>query len=582
MTERPAIPCALVQELLPLYLDGELGPEAEEQVREHLQDCPQCRREAERARVREATPSPGQGTMPSATVPDASGQGKGRSNGGSPDLERQEQRVLRRVGRMLLIGMLIAAVAVGGVGVYSYVTGERLGRRALINAFITGQVALAAGIVEAAGPVEAVATSSADREELLQGSMESLQQAYRWLKVLEDICPAVLPEQDRYDTQLISDALHTSRWVGGSVAGRWRTGQEGPLDPEFLTELGALLRELAAALRPGPQTAGGSRPRLDWSAERPRQIATAAEAVRDLCGTYRAEGALEPGTRLPAVGPGEAVARAQELLGVGEQTGGEAQEFIDWWHGVHYWRVDVPYEGPKVHPSARARVWIDARDGQGLGFSVPWVSPASDEPPAVSGEEAVAAVRAYLARGDGRFGLPEGRSYLLTAYVQGGGSYWDVVFVPAVDGVVYYSDPLEVRVSGADAAVVGCAALTRPAAASGGWSFDRSTAGRIGAERLARLMDVDVSPEPESVERAVYRFGDGGTRCAWAVTVESSESYRKEHAIQRPDEEGPDPAPTHVVAFVDGETGAYLGRQNLWLEGSNGPGRAPQRGYQVE
>ena len=40
--------CNLVQDLMPLYVDGVVSPETNSAVKTHLQTCPACRKEYER------------------------------------------------------------------------------------------------------------------------------------------------------------------------------------------------------------------------------------------------------------------------------------------------------------------------------------------------------------------------------------------------------------------------------------------------------------------------------------------------------------------------------------------------------
>ena len=49
MADRP-MGCGVIQDLLPLYVDGAAGEESRALVEEHLRSCPVCRRELEQLR----------------------------------------------------------------------------------------------------------------------------------------------------------------------------------------------------------------------------------------------------------------------------------------------------------------------------------------------------------------------------------------------------------------------------------------------------------------------------------------------------------------------------------------------------
>ena len=48
MKNIPELSCAIVEDLLPLYIDGALREETAQAVREHLSACPACRNEYEK------------------------------------------------------------------------------------------------------------------------------------------------------------------------------------------------------------------------------------------------------------------------------------------------------------------------------------------------------------------------------------------------------------------------------------------------------------------------------------------------------------------------------------------------------
>ena len=73
MADRP-MGCGVIQDLLPLYVDGAAGEESRALVEEHLRSCPVCRRELEQLR--------GGGSYTTAAV---------------PDLEELVQQILRRL-----------------------------------------------------------------------------------------------------------------------------------------------------------------------------------------------------------------------------------------------------------------------------------------------------------------------------------------------------------------------------------------------------------------------------------------------------------------------------------------------------
>lgn len=55
MADRP-MGCGVIQDLLPLYVDGAAGEESRALVEEHLRSCPVCRRELEQLRGRVVLP----------------------------------------------------------------------------------------------------------------------------------------------------------------------------------------------------------------------------------------------------------------------------------------------------------------------------------------------------------------------------------------------------------------------------------------------------------------------------------------------------------------------------------------------
>ena len=55
MADRP-MGCGVIQDLLPLYVDGAAGEESRALVEEHLRSCSVCRRELEQLRGRVVLP----------------------------------------------------------------------------------------------------------------------------------------------------------------------------------------------------------------------------------------------------------------------------------------------------------------------------------------------------------------------------------------------------------------------------------------------------------------------------------------------------------------------------------------------
>ena len=99
------IRCSIVEDLLPLYIDGALREETAQEVREHLSACPACRNEYEKL-------------AQTLTLPSA------------PDLQEEDRRAFQAFRRhwkrkklqvALLCVVLTAAVVIAGCVVYQEV-----------------------------------------------------------------------------------------------------------------------------------------------------------------------------------------------------------------------------------------------------------------------------------------------------------------------------------------------------------------------------------------------------------------------------------------------------------------------------
>ena len=97
MADRP-MGCGVIQDLLPLYVDGAAGEESRALVEEHLRSCPVCRRELEQLRGRVVLPPETDG-----------GEVRAWEKGIRRRLERRVTAAAAGVALLLIAAMLAAS-----------------------------------------------------------------------------------------------------------------------------------------------------------------------------------------------------------------------------------------------------------------------------------------------------------------------------------------------------------------------------------------------------------------------------------------------------------------------------------------
>ena len=97
MADRP-MGCGVIQDLLPLYVDGAAGEESRALVEEHLRSCSVCRRELEQLRGRVVLPPETDG-----------GEGRAWEKGIRRRLERRVTAAAAGVALLLIAAMLAAS-----------------------------------------------------------------------------------------------------------------------------------------------------------------------------------------------------------------------------------------------------------------------------------------------------------------------------------------------------------------------------------------------------------------------------------------------------------------------------------------
>jgi len=352
----------------------------------------------------------------------------------------------------------------------------------------------------------------------------------------------------------LHDTLQAVGMTLSRMSQRVRCLKTTEVDLDFIEALCSRLEALWLALK----VAG----RGDWPdgpadvGELWKRVMTETASLDELSWAYSYEAATVKGTRVAAVTSAEAetIARAH----VGEDAGSlqaKTSEILNWWAGLHYWQVALSEPGGEW----RHFVQVDAASGAVLGWSdlTDW-----DRPMLIPVEQAEAAAGAYLAAqfpGD----------HLLAGYTESEytGS-WLFTWFPRAERLIRFSDPITVSVSWANGEVVGY------------WRFLYSNARPPTGDPAQPLSEVaraflgEYLGGPPDVEEecwATYRLGGGDAVPAWAVIARTSEEYRQpreDKVVHRSDGSTRyAAAPTHVVAFVEPDTGSLLGTVRLWLSG---------------
>ncbi len=539
--------CPLVADSLPLYADGQLSPGAAAAVAEHLEQCPECA-----ALYRKMM----RGEFEVGTTPEPPGAMTGHP--------RWEAGVLRKLGRRLLAVLLVAALAWGAVGVYSYILARQAGQRALANAFYTLARDVEMRLTQAAMAFEAIAAQLATLEPQALGStIEYLYEAGDGLRLLGLLDAALHGEPGdpaAAYTRQVEDACDYLRQclAFDALAGRMNSRDAGPLDVEFATAAARSLGRLAEAVALGPGSHGGTRPVIEFDEGRREGAVSLARDLTESCRLYRQEAALQPGTHPASIDTEGAIAAAregmekyaqfsrltpQELEGL--LAAGVAEEFIDAWRGLHYWRVTF---GPAERPSEQAEAMVDARSGELLGWLWPGPGtrlPAGLQPPptpATPGDDDVTAVEASGAAAGFLASAAAGGYGSDAEYVLLGASFhrrWIVVITPRRGVMTNYADPVVVTVDAKLGSVIGACRLTRTSETGWNPQVGAEAAAEEGGRRIASILGMAGAPRV-TVFPSLYRMEWGGVRAAWCV-------------------ETPESPLSGLKVFIDAATGRYLG-----------------------
>ncbi len=489
---------------------------------------------------------------------DADDQASGASGQGR--LRQWESGVLRRVGRRVVAVLLVAALAWGAVGAYSYITARQAGQRAVLNAYISLATDLRMRLTQASIAFGAIASDIAILEsEALGSTIEYLYETTDAARLLRLLDTAITGESENFAayTWQVAEASDAVRQVLGwdALGGRMNSRDVGPVDLEFAAMVSQQLERLGEAVTLGPESRGGSRPRIDFDRSRRDNAIAIAREIQDLCRVYREEASVEPGRWLPQVSGDEAISLAREgIKRYSEYSGlsseqldallGEAaaEEYLDGWRGLHFWRVRF---GPAARGWEQAQGLVDARSGALIGWLWPhglWAGPVQPPTPQesdirVSAGEAAEVAAAFLAS------LDEERQYVYVgAHFE---ASWVVVFAPRRGGMVNYADPVVVVVHGDSAAVKGCYQLTHSPDLPWAPAVSAQMAAEAGARKLASVLGRAEPPEVR-VAPVLYRMEWGGVRTAWAVETNPPT----------------DPRPDLKV-FIDAATGRYLGLHGI-------------------
>jgi len=532
--------CALVRDVLPLYLDGDLDGEAARTVEAHLRSCPECQLVAEQYSNSPVRPRP----APSLE---------------QDDLTRHESRLIRRAGRTIVLVLVVLALVVGAVAGWSYLSARRAGHRAAQNAFLLLQLELSTKPLEAAGSIDLFAAEGPEGESLTRaaGFLQATGEHVYLMRYLDD---AVFGQRRVQWEQAYADAMRETAEGLQFVRDRLRGGYELQVDRDYLAAVRTGLEGLFEALRLAEGSSGGTYPKVRFTDEHRSAVVQLSGSLQALSQAYLRDGALVFGTRVPAVDALEATVIACRFAGTepfGEAPSKQPNRILNWWSDIHHWDVTVSDAAPE---RAGISVSVDARTGEVVGWTESLWGQAGTTIPE---SEVISNAVKYLHE------EYTGEAVLLVYGRDMTGQWWLVFALRGEDGVVNFADPIVIGVAAEDGRIIGHTRRTRTAAGAAFPSaqVSRKTAALIAASHAARVMGAEPAPKVTSESPAWYRERWGGIAPSWAFTYEMTPTYREQLGFWVRDQASYT-GPTHLVVFVNVRTGEVMGTERLWLEGT--------------
>lgn len=399
------------------------------------------------------------------------------------------------------------------------------------------------------------------------GDAAPIDRAIGQINLLMDVWPALSSlEQAVFTWQKpltsYGSALHDALWSTSTglrkVSEHTHFGIAFDVDAGFVQAVAGQFHALSETLR---STTFGVRAdhwrELSFPEAKRQGILGRTTEIRDLCWSYEHEAALAKGARQAKIAATEAVeaarARAPEWAATVEAG---TKEIINWWAGIHYWQISF---GDSARQASFTAL-VDAQSGEILSWGA---NRGSDPTEAIIAiEDAEAAARAYLeANRPGEYVLGGWRA---------GNGWLAFTWFPRAGGVTYYSYPLYVTVSGHDGEVIGCGSIAAVPIPGPDSARPNPTplSMRCKAE-VGSLLGSSLTGISEGW--GMWHLSSGVRRLAWTVTVRTTAEYRKsweDVPVQNGDGTlRMSAGPTHIVGFVDAETGEWLGRRHLWLSG---------------